>query len=263
MRRRNLFWPIIIIILGGIWLLGNMNILRINIWAMILPILLIALGISILLGNSARTLTAETERLSIPLEGAEKARIRLGYGAGRVNLSSGAEPGMLLTGTFIGGVEQSTQHEGTNLSVRLDSPMMVQFPFDQLPSSREWKIGMSGQIPMSLEVHAGAAEMNLNLTDLRVTDIQIETGASSTTLLLPSQAGSTRVNIKGGAASFDIRVPEGVAARIRSESAMTDIKVNSQRFSRAGGWYESSNFASATNKVEIEIQMGVGSVTVN
>jgi hypothetical protein len=55
-----------------------------------------------------------------------------------------------------------------------------------------------------------------------------------------------------------------VAARVRSSIALGSSDVDLVRFPRnaAGNGWESPDFASAANRVEIEVRGGIGSVSV-
>ncbi|MBN1426821.1 MAG: hypothetical protein JXB07_00455 [Anaerolineae bacterium] len=263
MRRSHLFWPMILIAIGILWLLNNLGIIDVdNIWSIVVPVVLIALGISILFGSVIGTRATETRSLSIPLEGAEKARLRFSYGAGRMTLRSGARAGELLSGMFGDGVEHKIRHKDAVLDVQLSMPTLISFPFNWSSGDRQWSVDLSNSIALDLALEIGAAEAQLDLTGLRVTDLNLHTGASSTDLRLPAGAGHTRVNIEAGAASIDIHVPQGVAARISSDSAISDIKINSERFPRREGIYESPDYANAANKADIKVSVGIGSVSI-
>ena len=67
---------------------------------------------------------------------------------------------------------------------------------------------------------------------------------------------------EGGVAGLDMRVPVNVAARIQHRGALTGLNVNSSRFQQSGNEYRSLDYDSAENKVDIHVQMGVGSVTI-
>jgi hypothetical protein len=92
--------------------------------------------------------------------------------------------------------------------------------------------------------------------------LRLQTGASETTITLPQGAGETRVRADAGAAQVTFRVPDGVAASIRSRVALGTTQVDTARFPRTGDRYESAGFASAPNRVEIDLQGGVGSFRV-
>jgi hypothetical protein len=141
-------------------------------------------------------------------------------------------------------------------------PVQV-FPFSWSPGySLDWNIRFNHEVPIEMEVEAGANETHLDLSDLIVTDLRLNTGASRTMLTLPANAGYTRVSIKSGAASIDIAIPSGVEARILTRGGLSDIKIDSSRFTRSGNVYQSAGYAEAANKVDLDVEMGVGSVTV-
>jgi hypothetical protein len=70
------------------------------------------------------------------------------------------------------------------------------------------------------------------------------------------------VEIDAGAASVGIRVPNGVAARIKTEGALVGVDIDQSRFPREGGIYQSPDYATAENKAELDIDIGAGSISV-
>jgi hypothetical protein len=122
---------------------------------------------------------------------------------------------------------------------------------------------LTNAIPLSLDIDVGAAEARYDLSNLYVTDLKLETGASETELTLPASAGFTRARIKAGAAEVRVRVPEGVAARIKATGGLADIQVDSSRFPRQGDVYRSASYDSAEHKVEIDAEAGVGALKIS
>jgi len=263
MRRGTLFWGLLLIIFGLVLLLDNLGLLgNIDVWNLLWPFFLIALGAWILLGTIFRR-PPQTEHASIPLEGAQSARVHVRHGAGRLEVSSGAGIGLLAEGDFTGGLEYDSKLHGNTLEVKM-SPSEQAFPFTWSPGTTlDWSFGLTRDIPLSLDYETGASESRLNLGELRLTELRLKTGASSTTIDLPANAGYTRVSVESGAASVNINVPEGVAARIQTKGGLSTIQVDSQRFPQTGGVYQSADYETAANKVEMDIQMGVGSVTIS
>ena len=60
-----------------------------------------------------------------------------------------------------------------------------------------------------------------------------------------------------------LHVPQGVAASISESSGLSGIKVDTSRFMQNGHTYQSADFSTAANKVEIYYEGGVGSVEIN
>lgn len=71
-----------------------------------------------------------------------------------------------------------------------------------------------------------------------------------------------RASVNAGAASVDITVPAGVAARVRGMMGVGSLDVDQRRFPRRNGMDESPDFETAENRVELAVEGGVGSVRV-
>jgi hypothetical protein len=264
MRRSSLFWGIVLVLVGAILLLDNLGFFarfNISVWTLIWPLFLIALGVWVLAGSFFRG-SSKVEHAVVRLEGASRARVRIQHGAGRLNFGAGSSPDVLLEGDFGGGVNVEPHRSGDTLEATLKTDVQF-FPFMWMPGSPlDWNVSLNREIPLELRLETGACETRLDLTDLKVTDLRVESGASSTEVTLPANAGSTRARFQTGAASVRIRIPQGVAAHIRVGGALSSTKVDESRFPRMGDTYQSPDYGTAANRADIEIEMGVGSVEV-
>jgi hypothetical protein len=263
MRRGTLFWGGLLIFLGLILLLDNLGFFGdVSIWGIIWPLVLIVLGAWILWGYRLRS-NAETEHASIPLGESSRARLRINHGAGKLIVSAHDRPGVLAEGDFGGGLEVKTRQEVGLLDVSMSVPSSL-FPFSWYPGySLDWMFTIQQGIPISLEFNTGASENRIDLSEVQAEEIRLSTGASSTRITLPANAGITRLNVEAGAASVDITIPPGVAARIRSSSGLSSLELDRTRFPRVDGGYQSADYDSALNKADITVQMGAGSITVH
>lgn len=265
--RSSIFWATILILAGVLLLLGNLGVfdsLNINVWTLLWPLFLVALGIWFIVTTILGPRKAEVKEAAIPLEGATRARIKIKHGAGTMTLGSGAAPGELVSGSFGGGLDHQASRKGELLDVKMrvpDAGVFI-FPWNWAPGSLDWNVRLNADIPLALECETGASRSELNLADLKVNELKLETGASATSVTLPANAGTTRVDIEAGAASVSISVPGGVAARIRAKGGLSNIHVDQTRFPASGGIYESPDFATAVNKADIDIETGVGSINV-
>jgi hypothetical protein len=265
MRRGNLFWGSVILVVGILILFSNLGIFKgIDPWDLIWPVILILLGVWILFGNLLRgSFRGETRQVSIPLGGATSARVKIGHGAGRLVIDSRAAPGELVSGTVVGEFFSKIDRTGGEVQVKLRPPDSIfTFPNWGWSQGLEWTLGLARDIPLSLEIGTGANESILDLTNLQVIELQIHTGASATKVSLPARAGYTRVTCEAGVAGLELSVPSGVAARIRYRGGLSSLNVSAARFPHTDGEYRSPDYDSAENKVDIEVQMGVGSVDI-
>lgn len=267
MNRSRLFWGLAFVLFGGLLLLNNFGIFRFSVWEIFWPMIVILFGLWILWQSLYGDEDIVTESAAIPLDGATEAKISVHHGAGQLKVSSGTSGDNLLTGSFTGGLQQSSSRSGERLDLTMKVPMDG-FPFMFAPgfwgsgNRIRWDVQLNPQVPVSLEVNSGASDTQLDLRETQVTELVIKTGASSTSVTAPAQAGYTRVKVEAGAASVKIDVPVDVAARVDVEGGLLGVDVDQNRFPKSGKYYQSPEYDSAANKLDIKVEAGVGSVSI-
>lgn len=265
MRRESIFWGIILLLLGTAFLLDNLGLLPVGVsaWEIFWPLLLISLGIMVFL-RATRRGGENPVSLHVPLGQAQRAKVNIKYGAGELRIDDRAGTSDLVSGSFGGGVEHSTRQLGDDMQVDLRMPPVnwpVAWPFTGT-GSLNWTVGLNPDIALALDLEIGASRNLIDLRNLNISELRLSTGASSSTIDFPERAGYTAAWLKSGAAAVDINIPTGVAARIRTRGGLASIDVNTARFPRLGGEYQSPDYATADNRVDLDVETGVGSVRI-
>ena len=266
MNKRGLFWGGALILLGLFILLDNLGVfesLGVSLWGIILPVLLILIGIWLIWSLFARQKNPQNEQVTVPDDDIQLAEIVINHGAGRLFISADPLQSNLLEGSFDGGVRQDTQRNAGTLRIKLTmvSDFFWRFPGNWAPQqSLDWNMKFKPTARYVFVLNTGASDSRIDLTDLLVDSISIKTGASSTELTLPQSAGFTTVKVKSGASSLFIKVPGDVAARIHASGGMMNL--DKSRFPRIGVYHQSNDYDMADNKVDLEIETGVGSVRI-
>jgi hypothetical protein len=252
-------WPVVVILIGlGLlaattgWL-GQGPLDWLASWW---PLLLVVLGVWFVIGALVPLGHGPDEHLVVPLAGVSAATIRLRFGAGQLTAGR-AGPGNLVDGSFEGGVIRKDLGPG-RIELRQDTAYGVPW----LDRRSDWQIGLTGEVPLDLRLDTGASAAMLDLADLQARSVELHTGASQTRIRLPRAAGRTTVRAEAGAASLVIEVPDGVAARIRTRMGLGSSQIDERRFPRSSDGYESLDYATAPNRVDIDLTGGVGSVRV-
>jgi len=261
MRRMGpVFWPILLIAVGVIFLLSNLGMLPFDagqLWRL-WPLILVVIGLDVLLEAFWRRGRPGSEPLSIDRDSLSEAEVIVEFGAGTLRVGAGASAGKLLEGEFSDGAEYQMRPGQVRLYGSRDWNWWGWWG----GGGRRWDVRLTPDIPLRLRFHLGACQSTLDLGDLRVTDLALETGAADTRVQFPRSAGMTRAKLKSGAASVRLSVPEGVAARITATMAIGSLDVDTRRFPRSGSGYASPDYDTAANKLDLSIEGGVGSVTV-
>lgn len=279
MRRIGpVFWPLLLIAVGAIFLLSNLGLLAFDPWQFwkLWPLILVVIGLDVLLqtvwrrggrdSNRERDTSRErgssrghAEVLSAEVGALSDAGVSVEFGAGELRLGAGAAPGKLFDGEFTDDADFSLR--GNRLRLRSHPEAWNWMWWGG--QVRRWDVRLTEAIPLRLKLQVGACKADLNLRDLKVADLYLESGAADVRVQLPAAAGTTRASVKAGAASVVIGVPEGVAARIRATVAIGSFSADTRRFPRADGEYVSPDYATAANKVDLIVEGGVGSVVVS
>lgn len=264
MRTNRVFWGAALVVLGGLLLLKSLGIINWNIWLIFWPALLILAGVWLLLGVSGKKEDFKSDQLTIPLQGAQEAVIDINHGAGTLKIGAGANPANLMEGNFAGGVEHRIDYSSQWASLNLSLPSNQVFGLSDLAGSDgfHWEMSFNDRIPLDFRLHTGAGENRVDMRSLLVRKLVLETGASSSNIVLPAKAGSTLVEVRAGVASVVLRVPQGVAGRIHVKSGLVGFKIDNTRFPVKGSVYESEDFDTAENQVEILVEAGVGSIEI-
>ena len=258
MYRGPILIPLILVVLGFLLLFSNLGYIQFDVWQFIgtwWPLLLIIGGLDILIG-SLRARNVKPRTLALDLGAASQADISINFGAGELTIGKAA-PGRIVDGTFEGEVRYDARPDG-RVSLKLE-PLNW---WGWNPRGYRWNVGLTDAVPLKLTLDGGAASTNADLTELKVTDLRLKTGASSAVISLPRAGGMTTVRVNAGAASVKLIVPEGVAARVHSNMAIGSNNINTQRFLPSGGDYVSPDYATAPNKIDIQFEGGVGSLAV-
>jgi hypothetical protein len=259
MKRDSIFWGVVLILFGVLLYLQAQGYVR-NIFQYFWPLALILVGAWIILGVYWKPAPSPDETFSIPLGSARSVDYHFSHGAGQLEIGSGAPAGQALSGTYATGMNRKSHLNGDRLEVRVEAgPSFVPFLG---PGEGVWRYQLAQGVPSQLIVESGASFLQINLRDLLVSRFVLKTGASSANVTMPAR-GASILDVEAGAASIHIRVPEATAARIRVEQGVTAVDVDTVRFPRLdSGFYQSSNYDVSSDRTDINIESGLGKVSV-
>lgn len=252
-RRDSWVFPLILIGLGLFLLLRDADIIKSEyVW----PAILIAAGVIVISGAFRRG-TVETDRIDIPLDGARRASVRIDHGGGELRVGSLTASSASVCVGSVGAVEQKVGRSGERVDIELR-----QRPGSWMRSlGREFRVDFNPGVELELDVHTGASDSRLDLSGLLVNSFELKTGASSTVVYAPER-GHTRASVDAGAASVEFHVPAGVAGRITADTGLAEVDVDTSRFLPSGGGYESADYSTSVNRVELHVRGGVAGFKV-
>lgn len=302
-RRGGVIGPLVLIFIGAVFLLENTGYLPPNFWVnlwRLWPVLLVLAGIELLLAHRvpwivlaglgavvlivgaaavnshvapAPSSTAAT-RQDTSLGGASQAAVTVRFGAGQLNLDGLPQPapGQLASMSYNGPPDLAPQPRYTAVGgvAHLDyqtsgraGPGFI--PFVGRQSDPRLDVSLAPDVPItSLIIQTGATQAHIDLSSLRVNNVDMSVGAATAWMRLPENAGLTTLHISGGASTITLEIPQNVAARIRHQGGLSTLNVDQTRFPPGSdGLYRSTDYDTATNKVDISLETGVTTIQVS
>ncbi len=299
--RPSLFWPIILIGAGVIFLLYNLGILTNDPWPLLgklWPIILIVIGLDILLGRRSilggilsamfallviagivallfaaqnypvlldlGTAELQTEHISYPIGEARQAQVEIDFSGGEGYILGLDDSSNLIEGEirYYGNLSKSFATNDNTAQIRLDSQHGA---FKWWSSAQEkWTIGLNPRVEYDLKLGTGSGDYEFDLRQFTLRSFRLDGGSGQIRLMLP-EVGQYRFRLRGGSGDIDVHVPEGVAVRLEHEAGSGEL--DAPGLTRVSGdWlkgiYESSGFTQTGYYVIIELDGGSGDVTI-
>lgn len=117
--------------------------------------------------------------------------------------------------------------------------------------SRKTYLDFTDKVPISFDIELGAGKGNFDFTGLMVKDLNISTGASSVEIMFdkPNRSTIDNINIETGVSKFKAK-------------NLSNANFNSLRFSGGVGTYELDFGGDLNKEVDVQIEIGLGSLTV-
>jgi len=214
-----------------------------------------------------------TENLAEPLNGATAAKFDIDPGDGNLTIYrlTGDEP--LLVGGELQYLENQGQPVRTVISFLDETTLTLQggaaaqrwsgLPWAACNGATEWHLHLNPTVSSDIAAHSDGGNIALDLTGMIVTHVSADTGGGNIDLVLPDGAAGLGVTAETGAGDVNVTVPNGVAARIHATTGLGKVIVDPQFGQTTGNTYESSDYDSAANTVELTLHSGAGNVIVN
>lgn len=289
-ERGGVVWPILLILLGGLLLADNMDLIQRSFWSLLFqlwPAILVAIGIDILiprrsiwgtlivvllvlgvfagsywLSEQAPGRTGRGIEVSQSIEGIQAATVSIDPAVGRLEIDGGAPPGLLVEGSAdpIGQIEpRATYSEsGGRGSYHLTtgaSGISVSFPLPQTI----WDLSLAEDLPILLNTDMGVGETLLNLTGVQLEALSTSFGVGRAEIALPALE-DLEVDVDGGIGEIILRVPSGADVRVQSSGGLTS-------FTLPGGYIREGDSgrspgASGSPEISIRVDLGIGMIRV-
>jgi hypothetical protein len=258
-RYRSIFWPILLIGIGIIWLLANLEIIPGVNWRILWrfwPFILIAIGLDVIFARRSPILGAllgfatvalailimvfapslglvtsteiSTDRFTEPVGLTKSAQVDIELSVGPIAIDALSDSTQLLDAeiTHVGKILFESQGEEEK-KVTLQQEKDLTFNrFEWPEEDLDWDIGLNPEVPIFLELKGGVGDAELDLSELQITGIDVDLDVGGLNLTLPTMDDMYTVKVNGGVGEVRITILEGANLRLDLEGDVGDFVVN-------------------------------------
>ena len=198
----------------------------------------------------------ETQEFSSPFkDNTTEASVEINYGAGMLYLNSPVEElvkarnmsDKIVQNLYL---EYEDSHADIVFDVEDDNYQVNDI--EEVKSNR-FDISLNKNPIYDFELNLGACELNFDFSEYKVSDVEINSGASNIDIKLGELYDSTYVVISTGVSKIRIGIPNNSGCRLECESVLT-LRDFDGFVKKSSNVYETSNYSSAENNIEIEFE---------
>lgn len=212
-----------------------------------------------------RTGPLQTESQTVELQGAESVTVDLRMGAGELTVLGGGDA--LMEADFIYNVAEwqpivdySVSGDQGELTVRQPGADVTDLAIDDY--RYEWDLSFADDVPMEMTIDVGAGRSNLNVADLALTSLVVNTGAGDTTVDLAGGdwPDGLDVTMRGGVGRATVYLPSDVGVRADVTGGIG--QVNATGLTREGDAYVNEAYDGGEATLSLDVEGGVGQISL-
>jgi hypothetical protein len=200
----------------------------------------------------------------MPLQGVSSAMITISPAVANAHIQGFRSDQLVLSGTILTGNQENVRQDKTSTAGSASYSLQSQgltfsspFSYNTSPS---WDINLNQQVPVEITFKLGVGEAILDLSQLKVTGLSVDSAIGKTTVIMP-KTGSFNAKLNGAIGETIILLPPGCNAQVNVTSGIASLNVKGDLV-RNGNSITTPNFDSNQPHLEIQAGEAIGDVTI-
>jgi hypothetical protein len=125
-------------------------------------------------------------------------------------------------------------------------------------SDNSLDLRLNNKIPWDIKVNCGAVDGNLDLSAIESKNVAISIGAGKLDLILSEIPEIQIVNLNAGVSEIEIGLPETSGLKINFKGALNSTNIDTLGLTKQDNTYISENYDTASKKIDMDIEIGLG-----
>jgi len=199
----------------------------------------------------------EHETQSVDLKGAKAARVVVHMPSGMLYIQGGAD--QLMQADFYQGAAWSAPSVDYHVdnafgTLTIDQQSASEFVGH---SDNTWRLKLTNEVPLELNVDLGAGRSDLNLSKIDLTRLQLNIGAGQANVdLTGERSKDLQAQIHGGVGEAIVRLPKSVGVVADVHGGLGAIDVHGLK--EEDGRYVNATYGKSPNTLHLTVEGGIG-----
>lgn len=195
--------------------------------------------------------------------GTEKCKLKLDMGATKLTVDSHTDN--LFDAAFGSSIKysKSEDNDGKNVSIKVKSGSMTFKDLDELEghAEAESRLHLNKDVLWDIDLDTGIMSSELDLSDIKVQKLSVETGLSKVKIYLGSY--DTKIDMEADLSKVDLVLPEDTGIRVKFDGTMSNSNLNESGWTEDDDWRYSPDYESKKYKIEAEISISMGKLNIS
>lgn len=124
--------------------------------------------------------------------------------------------------------------------------------------AKDWEIKLTDRIPINLRIYAKATDGELDLSDLKLKNLNLDIKAANFNIKLGDLVDQLNCRIESDASRLYLLIPQNIGLKIENYARLTSTSFSELSILKYDNIYQTSNFEQASQKIDLSLE---GSVT--
>jgi hypothetical protein len=296
-RGEGFVGSIVVMGLGAIFLLANLNVLGVSPWAFIIrfwPLIIIGYGLDLIIGQRgslsamisvliglaivggmvalafvgplslSSPQTLQNYAFSQTIDNANSAKLSIKSVGGNLFLTSGAEGQTLVEGDLALNPRETVS---PHYIVQSDRGIFnletsgYNFVYINRFDVSNWNLRVNNQIPLEVQTRHTIGNQTIDLRPLQVEEVDLKNVLGNALIYLPERS-TLEGNLSSVIGDLAVVVPDGVDTRLKIDTGITSVSFP-DGFIREGDYIYSSENARNNPTIDIDLEQTLGSVRIS
>lgn len=254
-------WPLVLVVIGVVIVFRENAVVRVVAWLLFLAVVVSYSYFTEANAGSGNTSVSGSVSVE-KLDDTKYGELKLALGGLRLNLDSNTDK-LLEADVKDPDVKHSVGYRNNNETALLNFNKNRGFTLKRIAREYDGEFHLNRDVIWDMDLKVGAASGVIDLSGLKVRDLEVDAGACNLTLVCGSNYQSTNIRVNAGASKFNLVVPENAGVRIKVDGIFSRGELDSLGWERRDGHYVSRNYDTSESRIDVDMKLGAGKLSVD